>query len=646
MEDKESGSLSQTSVLDLVVELYKGAVTGSLKLDRAPLQKAIFFRDGQILFAHSNDPKDQLASILVEEGKLGPDQMQVAQGRVSPGNPLAKVLTDLGYISQRELADSARIKVEKILTDLYTWNDGSYQFVTKSLKVAIADLGLSSEQLIYTSICRVQDRDWVLEQLGALDAVLAPGPQMERFVADAKPTEDALEILNQVDGVKTVQQVGALSSLGEFEVCKILAAALVLGGLTKAGAPGLAAGEDAFDIPVDAPAIPSPDVADENPFGGLETVGMDTSAPGFTEGESPSDTVFQAADNAPFDSPDTVFSQAADLSSPEPELAIPAAHEASVEDFASPEPEAPEPETPELSFGEPADDAPPGFVIGEPEVDEEADQDEYDGYEDDEPALATRVAPRSKRQRGGGGGMPSIVKLAAVVALAAGAAYAAFTFVWPMVGGGGTTSAPASTQQATPTPPADTSATPGGTDTAASAAGTAPPPKNARPTPAPSSAAAANNAPPPAAVTSAPAETTPRPAPPPSTRPRPAAASTSTPPAARAGGSGGGRQLLAGGDLPGAASAFRSELRATAVNQFTIAVGLYCSAENAGRVVRNAGSSEQIFVLPANVQGRSCYRIVWGTYDSKQTAENSIGSLPAGIRAGDSAAVPLARVLR
>ena len=38
--------------------------------------------------------------------------MQVAQARVSPGNPLAKVLTELGYISQRELSDAARLKVE------------------------------------------------------------------------------------------------------------------------------------------------------------------------------------------------------------------------------------------------------------------------------------------------------------------------------------------------------------------------------------------------------------------------------------------------------------------------------------------------------------------------------------------------------
>ncbi|MGH9391698.1 MAG: DUF4388 domain-containing protein, partial [Vicinamibacteria bacterium] len=231
MEDRESGNLSRKPALDLLVELHRGSVTGSLKLERAPLQKAVYFRDGQILFAASNDPKDQLASILVEEGKLGPDQMQVAQARVSPGNPLAKVLTELGYISQRELAEAARIKVEKILTDLYTWKEGTYQFATKSLPKGAIDLELSTSRLLFASIRRVQDRDWVLRQLGSLETVLTPTASIQQFLGETEPEPLAAEVLRLADGVKTVKQIGAVSSLGEFDVCKVLAAGLVAGAL-------------------------------------------------------------------------------------------------------------------------------------------------------------------------------------------------------------------------------------------------------------------------------------------------------------------------------------------------------------------------------------------------------------------------------
>ena len=71
MEDKESGSLSQKSPLDLIVELYRDSVTGSLKFDRAPLQKAIFFREGQILFAASDEASFMTGTYPLQHGLYG-----------------------------------------------------------------------------------------------------------------------------------------------------------------------------------------------------------------------------------------------------------------------------------------------------------------------------------------------------------------------------------------------------------------------------------------------------------------------------------------------------------------------------------------------------------------------------------------------
>ena len=268
MKDKETGSLSEKPFLDLMLDFYNGAITGSLKLERPPLQKAVYFRDGQILFAASNDPKDQLASILVEEGKLGQEQMQVAQARVGPGSPLAKVLTELGYISQRELTDAARLKVEKILTDLYSWSDGSYQFATKSLPKGAIDLELSTAHVILNSMRKIQDRQWVLDKLGSLDAVLAPGGRFESVLADSQADPQAADVMRLADGTRTIKDIAANVVLGEFEVCKILSAAFTLGGLERqsvtTGIPEVAAAPDAFDVAI-APEEPSIDGANINP---------------------------------------------------------------------------------------------------------------------------------------------------------------------------------------------------------------------------------------------------------------------------------------------------------------------------------------------------------------------------------------------
>jgi Domain of unknown function (DUF4388)/SPOR domain len=598
MEDRESGNLSRKPALDLLVELHRGSVTGSLKLERAPLQKAVYFRDGQILFAASNDPKDQLASILVEEGKLGPDQMQVAQARVSPGNPLAKVLTELGYISQRELAEAARVKVEKILTDLYTWKEGTYQFATKSLPKGAIDLELSTSRLLFASIRRVQDRDWVLRQLGSLDTVLAPTPSLPQFLGETEPEPLAAEVLKLADGVKTVKQIGSVSSLGEFEVCKVLAAALVAGALSRADAAAIPASDDAFSFPK-APesfSFPPP----PSPSFGNETAALPEVAP---SSESMSyDTIFQAVAEksaAPADENEgTIFEPAPPpLKRAGREHAHPTASE---------------------------------LVIDEPEPASEAPE---------------RNPPRPKNRGGGGGGrsVPGLLKWVAVAALVGAAGFSVYYFVWPLIRGSGAGGSGADASAGSTTPP--TSTVPPTTSANTSAATTEP----ATTTAAPSDPRAGAAATPPAVTSSAPrtgSATPPVTAPSvPSTSgaPRPPPPTSSAPATAARGDA---RSLLQSGNLTAAARAFQREISSAGADKFTLALGLYCNEENAGRLVAGAGGSGDIYVLPTSVDGRSCIRVMWGLYDSREAAERGIASLPNGVRAGDVAPVAVARFLR
>lgn len=610
MEDKESGSLSQKPVLDLLVELHSEAVTGSLKLERAPLQKAVYFRDGQILFAASNDPKDQLASILVEEGKLGPDQMQVAQARVSPGNPLAKVLTELGYISQRELAEAARIKVEKILTDLYGWKEGTYQFATKSLPKGAIDLELSTPRLMLNSIRRIEDRDWVLKQLDSLETILRPGSALSSFIQDTQADEQAAEVLRLADGVKSIKQIGAVSPLGEFEVCKILAAALIVGVLEKAGSAVVTATEDAFSFPSEEPQLQRapPDLevsVPETPFGN-ETLGLPTPDPvppvsGATVSQAPDETPFHVP-SAP--SGDTEAEEKTIFDAVPPPLP-------NAEPTFEPQP------TPIPSASQ--------LMIDEPEPDTEGE-------------IGGRRAPRPMKMRGGGSrSSGGLLKVLVAVIFVAAAGFGVYFFVWPLIGGEGgdaspgpdtPTSVAGAQTSATPVPAASTSVDPGTGIVDPRSTGTAPPPAGTRPTP---PSPTTSSLPSTATSTSG------------TTRPLPAPSTPSAPPAPSGGGN--GRALLRSGNLVEAARAFETELQRNG-KRFTIAVGLYCNQVNAGRLVSGFNDSEQLYVLPATVSGQNCFRVVWGLFDSQESAEQGIAAVPAGIRAGDVSPVALSRILR
>ena len=559
MDAQDSGNLNQKTFLELLVELHQKSATGSLKLEQTPLQKAVYFRDGQILFAASNDPQDQLASILVEEGKLSKDQMQVAQARVSAGNPLAKVLTELGYISQRELADAARLKVEKILTDLYGWKEGTFQFVERSLPKGAIDLELSTPRLIFNSVRRIQDREWVLEQLGSLDSVLSATPLLDSFLAKTTPDPGASEVLRLVDGVKSIKQIGALSALGEFEVCNILASALLSGALEKPAA-GDASAEEAASPPVPPPSEASlPFPAD---------AAAETTALNIGEGES--------------DSADGYTNP-------------PAAPLAKLEQAAAP----------------PASQPSGDFVFDEPSSTASPEH--------------RRVPPRPRQMKrgGGGGGVKKVLVAAAALVAIGGIVGAAYYF---LLG------------QEEPSPGAKGSSATGTLPVAAQAGQTPKPPPTTTKKPPPSTTAPPTTTPPPSAPT---------PTSPSTTRPsRPTPTSAGSRPSTSPGQPlAQGQKQLKSGNYPQAAATFLGQLRTVGTDKFTIAVGVFCDTSNLSRVVQNSGGSKQLLVLSFDNKGRSCYRVFWGIFDSRAEAQGAVASVPASVRARDSAPVPIARLI-
>ena len=103
--------------------------------------------------------------------------------------------------------------------------------------------------------------------------------------------------------------------------------------------------------------------------------------------------------------------------------------------------------------------------------------------------------------------------------------------------------------------------------------------------------------------------------------------------------------LLVEGNHFQAANEFLAYVRQNAMNKFTIRIGLYCELDNVTRQVVESSASPQLFVLPAEFEGRQCYRVVWGVYDSQADAQRGLSTVPSAIRAPGQIPVPLARLL-
>ena len=80
-----SGSIDPKAFPFLLMDLHRQGATGSLKVDGLSYQKALYFRSGRILFGSSNDPRDQLGAILIESGRITPEQLEEVNAKVGSG---------------------------------------------------------------------------------------------------------------------------------------------------------------------------------------------------------------------------------------------------------------------------------------------------------------------------------------------------------------------------------------------------------------------------------------------------------------------------------------------------------------------------------------------------------------------------------
>jgi hypothetical protein len=229
-----SGNIEPLAFPYLLVDLHRHGATGSLKVTGAMHPKALYFRAGRILFGSSNDSRDQLGAILIDSGRLTREQLEDVNAKVGPGNPLAKVLSESGFVSQRELNEAARHKVERILADVLSWDRGTFEFEDGVLPKGSVDLKLSTERLLLAAVHRIGDRAFALRHV-ELSAVLEPVPGGDEVLTEIRA--DVWPLLERLDGRRTLKDAIALTRLDEFEAVKTACALLFLGVVRKSAAP-------------------------------------------------------------------------------------------------------------------------------------------------------------------------------------------------------------------------------------------------------------------------------------------------------------------------------------------------------------------------------------------------------------------------
>ncbi|MEW6757798.1 MAG: DUF4388 domain-containing protein, partial [Acidobacteriota bacterium] len=260
--------LRKGELLAILGEIVQNQDTGTLVLQRDQLSKFLYAQDGQLIFAASNASEDKFTEILIERGKLTPDQLALAMDKKG-GRTIGRTLVELGFLASSDLLDALVDQMRRIAVSVANWDRGHAAFKPGVLPPNLAKLPVATPRFVLDTALAVEDREWAVEALGGMETPLsltAPG----RTAAPALPlSEEEREVLGAVDGVRSARQIADVSGSDPFFASRLLIGLTRL-GLLEIQSPGPAAApaeeDQRFDLNfLDIQAPPAPPVPGPTP---------------------------------------------------------------------------------------------------------------------------------------------------------------------------------------------------------------------------------------------------------------------------------------------------------------------------------------------------------------------------------------------
>ncbi len=123
------GDFGTMPLKDLVVYLGNKRASGDLTLERGSVKKSVSLRDGQVVNASSNQPREYLGQFLINLGHISEDQFNKAyETQKETKIFLGRILVMIGAVSEKIVLSTLSLKFRETLLEAFLWADGNFVY--------------------------------------------------------------------------------------------------------------------------------------------------------------------------------------------------------------------------------------------------------------------------------------------------------------------------------------------------------------------------------------------------------------------------------------------------------------------------------------------------------------------------------------
>ena len=233
------GTLDEIPVPEVVQNFTASGKSGVLHLSRGSTTKRIYFKDGAIVFASSDDTEERLGERLVRAGALKRSELDLACRVLASSHlRLGATLVEMGYLSTDELDRRVKEQITSIVHSLFPWESGVFrtEICDRSVPPDLERSDLSTAWILMEGVRRIEDFATIRRGLGDLEGPLSHAVDPTKLQSDLDLTPAEGFVLSRVDGATSTGEIAKLSPLGEEETLRCVYALVTAGVLEVRGA--------------------------------------------------------------------------------------------------------------------------------------------------------------------------------------------------------------------------------------------------------------------------------------------------------------------------------------------------------------------------------------------------------------------------
>jgi hypothetical protein len=214
-----AGEITKPGVIwDLIGVAGQGKWDGELVVHHAQCRRSLFFERGAVIGASSGAERERLGEVLYQYGALSERQVATVAKAVTSETRFGEAAVGLGYLTREKLFELIGKQAEEIVFATMLVSEGSFHFVDRIDEERVAyRLNLNVASLLMEGVRRMDELE--LFQARVPSSLHIPDTVPGATLAEEHEHWAVFEV---IDGTLTVDDVGRLLGMGQFETTRAL----------------------------------------------------------------------------------------------------------------------------------------------------------------------------------------------------------------------------------------------------------------------------------------------------------------------------------------------------------------------------------------------------------------------------------------